>query len=263
MVITPGAFRTPASLKVPTRVVTFVTPYAEEIRTDHPESHAPTASVCRSVASDELTTALADSRSHHHVIRGFGPYVTIALPVRSPPQRFHLRSRSLRWRNGREWPTTVIIDTTTAPRTDNRYALRDTNINLGRRAFRARAGPAVWGWRCRADLRIDTRPIWIRLSLEERILNMYHNYSTQFGEKASPLGASSGRKRQRLTLAQITWRMQSPHYEASFCELPFEMYVNENHGNFCANDVTDEPPRDGILPRAAALARAPTPHHRP
>ncbi|GBP67940.1 hypothetical protein EVAR_25336_1 [Eumeta japonica] len=37
------------------------------------ESHAPTVSVCRSVASDELTTALADSRSHHHVIRGFGP----------------------------------------------------------------------------------------------------------------------------------------------------------------------------------------------
>ncbi|GBP82987.1 Probable RNA-directed DNA polymerase from transposon X-element [Eumeta japonica] len=37
------------------------------------ESHAPTASVCRSVASDELTTALADSRSHHHVIRGFCP----------------------------------------------------------------------------------------------------------------------------------------------------------------------------------------------
>ncbi|GBP96591.1 hypothetical protein EVAR_87711_1 [Eumeta japonica] len=29
--------------------------------------------ICRSVASDELTTALADSRSHHHVIRGFGP----------------------------------------------------------------------------------------------------------------------------------------------------------------------------------------------
>ncbi|GBP57323.1 hypothetical protein EVAR_39962_1 [Eumeta japonica] len=61
------------SLKVPTCVVNLRDSLCREIRTDHLWRVTRLASVCRSVASDELTTALADSRSHHHVIRGFGP----------------------------------------------------------------------------------------------------------------------------------------------------------------------------------------------